>query len=166
MIEARIRKEIRTTSPIDVKRPYCILNDNSQEYHAARHFLARIFGGHLKLKEMSCRAENKDEKTREIVHTLKKDEQLILATSLDAALARDFERFIRNMRGVKKDKRIISILDNVLDEEIAWVSRLLKIKKNSVQHMHPLIEGIEKKHPGSKFSLKKSLEAIRAVESR
>ncbi|MFH1071870.1 MAG: hypothetical protein V1743_00395 [Nanoarchaeota archaeon] len=166
MIEARIRKALRTTSPIDVKRTFRMLNDDSPEYHVARHFLDRIFGEHLKLKVVSCLPTNKDKKKQELLHTLKKDEQLILATSMDAALASDFEKFIRNVRGVKKDKRIISILDNVLDEELAWLARLLKINKNSVQHKNPLIESIEKKHPGSKFCLKKSLAYIQVVESR
>jgi hypothetical protein len=137
MIEKRIRKDLRTNKYLKPKEEVYLLNDGTKEYKTAKFFLKRIFGKYLKLKETK--------------RMLKK--KIIIPTNLDREVKEKLEAFIKG-KPLKRGKKEIRILHNVLEEEINHIYRGKKEPKN------PLIEQLEQKYPGIKFSLLRGLETL------
>lgn len=136
LIEKRIRKETRKRGLIKPNNSYILLRKKDKETAIAHHFLARIFGKNITLKT-------------------KGKEATIIPTNLDREINAFLNTYLEN-KPLKKQKGIF-FLDNVLDEELMIIAKILKIPAKS-EPKHQLIEAIEKKHPGMKFALNRSRE--------
>ncbi|MBU1975644.1 MAG: hypothetical protein KKG59_04540 [Nanoarchaeota archaeon] len=146
LIEKRVRKELRVNKIIDVKKKYNILADNSKEFLISKYILNSIFGRALKL---------------EVVNEIK-SKNTIVPTNMDREINSMFDAFLKNKSIPQKIG--ITILDNVLDEELMHIAKILNIKNATQEDRLALIEEVNSKHL-IKFSLKKSLNHVREMEN-
>lgn len=143
MISKRIRKNMRTSKEIDVKREYSLVRTTPHETMIAKHFLKEIFNGRLKTKETSNPT---------------KSTPLIVPRSLDKEAKEFLEEFLENKKGRQTQ---INPLRVVLEEEIKEISKILGIKYSENKETNKILETMEAEYPGTKFSLMKSMEEIR-----
>jgi hypothetical protein len=136
LVEKRIRKETRKRGLIKANNSYIIQKNKDKETVIALHFLSQIFG-----KQITLKTTGKGKR--------------IIPTNLD----RECQTFLNTYLENKKAKKQAGILflDNVLDEELMHIAKILKIPARP-EPKHQIIEAIEKKHPGMKFALNRSRE--------
>jgi hypothetical protein len=142
LMEKRVRKHIRVLGKIDEKKEYCLLDDGSSEFQLTKYFLERIYSGRLKLK---------------IVKTCKKNaSELIVPTNLDEQALIFLDEFLKNKK--KTEKRIMP-LEVLLQKEVELLCGILAIKfKPRVKRN--ILDDLEKRHPGTMFSLFKSRQNL------
>lgn len=135
LMEKRVRKNLRVRELIDIQKSYYLFDDDSSEAKITEYFLNKIFRGYLKLKI----GNKKSGKEIRIVPT-NLDEQSII-----------FLNFFMENKNEKKRKEIMP-LEVIQQKEIQILCEILKIffvprvKKD-------ILEELEKKYPGTKFSL-------------
>jgi uncharacterized protein (UPF0147 family) len=139
-IEKRVRKDLRVHKKISTKKTYTILDTRTKEKAIATRMLASIFGEHLHVK-----------KTKKIT------KNTIIPTNLDREINKKLAFFLEKKK-VKPQQGIL-ILDNVTDDEQMVLAKIWKIP-GKPEPKNPLVMAIEKKHPGTVFALKKSLDQV------
>ncbi len=138
MISRRIRKDLRVSQKIDIKKEYGFARSTSHETAIAKHFLSEIFGGRLKLSKNSPNA--------------------IMPRSLDKEVKEFLEEFLENK---ESKQHLLNPLRTVLEEEIKEICRILGIRYPKNNETNEILESIEEKYPGTKFSLMKSMKEIK-----
>jgi hypothetical protein len=138
LLGKRVRKNIRMRKEILPKKRY-VLKGGGKELAIARYFLKDVFGEHLLL----VRSRGK----------------MIIPTNMDRENARNLAGFLENRNLPKKNG--ILFLDDVLDEEMCIIARILRIRGGK-EKSHQLIDDIDRKHPGSRFALKQSLDGVKS----
>lgn len=138
LMEKRVRKNLRVNRRIDVKKEYVLVQDDSSEAMLAEYFLKKIFGEHLKFK-----IAKRPLKGMNIIFPTNLDEQAIL--------------FMDNFLAMKKEKQTkirkgIFVTDVLLQKEVELLCEILKIKFIPKIKKDVFAE-MEKKYPGTKFSL-------------
>jgi hypothetical protein len=140
MISRRIRKDLRISQGIDIKKEYVIAGTTPHERLIAEHFLTEIFGGRLRIREGHA------------------SENIIMPMSLDRETKEFLDEFLENKEGKQV---FINPLGVVLEEEIREICRILRINYSENKNTNDIIESIDAKYPGAKFSLRKSMEEIK-----
>ncbi|MFH1916433.1 MAG: hypothetical protein ABIJ21_04155 [Nanoarchaeota archaeon] len=133
-IEKRVRKHLREKKEIRANETYVLKPTKTKEYAIAQHFLKSIFKSHITLKK-------------------KGSEKEIIPTNLDKENSQFIEMYLQGK--IKKMKKEILILEDVMNEELMQIARILKIPAKP-EAQHPIIAAMEKKHPGTQFALRKS----------
>jgi len=144
-IEQRVRKDIRINKDIRPKDTIYLFNDDSKEFKIAKHFLRSIFGNNIDLKETKSKSVKG---------------KLVVPTNLEREASENLRNFLGN---TNKEQLCTLILDNVLEEEIVEVCKILKIKAEKSEKTHVLIEKMEESYPGTKFSLHNSFQKLQQL---
>ncbi len=134
-IEKRIRKEIRDYK-LNTKKKYGIKKTNNHEYELTKYFLEKAFNNMLKIED-----SEKGE---------------IIPTSLDKEINTFLKIFIENK---SLDITKIKPLRAVTDYEQKELCRILGLKYKNTTEKIPHLEELEENHPGTKFSVLKSLKS-------
>ncbi len=134
-IEKRIRKNIRKQD-IDIKHQFYLIKQKGHEYELTKHFLKKIFEGRLKIKEV----------------TKKQPKNNIYATSLDEEATKFLNEFFNNK---KIELKGIKPLDVVMQKEQKEICRILQIP---FEDKKDFLTQFEEQYPGTKYSLKKTME--------
>ena len=143
-VEHRVRKDIRINKKIKPRSDLTLFDDESNEFLLAKHFLENVFGKNLEVKTSKNKAKAN-----------------YIPTNLDKYISGRVPEFMEN---TNKDETNY-ILDNVLEEEIKELCRILKLKGKEIKtELNPLIEEMEKKYPGTKFSIHRSFMQLDASE--
>lgn len=140
LMEKRIRRNLRTRRLIDVKKKYVLLDDGSSEMKLTEHFLKKIFEGRLQLKK------EKNPKAKG---------NLIIPTNLDAQALFFLEGFTKDKKELKNKKspyKNIMPLEVILQKEVELLCGILKIKFRKRVKTN-ILDDMEKKYPGTKFSV-------------
>ncbi|MGV8169638.1 MAG: hypothetical protein ACP5N3_06305 [Candidatus Nanoarchaeia archaeon] len=133
LIERRIRKNLRTRKLIDVKKEYYFADDKSSEAKLTEYFLDKIFLGRLKLSE---------KKSKSLCN--------IVPTNLDEQALMFLNSFLENKKLEKSEE--VMPLEVVTQQEVELLCRVLKIKFVP-RIKEDVVDNLEKRHPGTKFSL-------------
>lgn len=137
-INKRIRKDLRIHQKIDLKSEYYLKKEDSHEYFLTKHFLKNIFKDNIKYSENN-------------------NKKIILSGSLDKDSSDFFNTFLENT--TPENEIAIVPLRTVLQSEMKELCRILKINyKNKQQNF--ILDELEKKYPGTKFSVRKSKDFI------
>ncbi len=144
MISRRIRKDLRISQKINIKKEYAIAKTTDHETRIAMHFLSEIFGGRLKVSNTA-------------------KDNVIRPRSLDKETNDFLEEFLEN-----KESRSLPVnpLRVVLEEEIREISGILGINYAENKDKNSITEAIDSKYPGTKFSLMKSMEEIKTKKQK
>jgi len=138
LITKRIRKDLRTREEIDLNKKYYLLRENSPEFILTKYFLERIFEKHLMIEEV----------------TKIKQKNMIITTNLDIEAKNFLESYFTNKKYIEKH---IRLLRTVTKEEIEKLCEVLDIKGRPKKGL-AFLETIDKKYPGSKFSVLRSID--------
>lgn len=161
IIEKRIRKEIRTNSLIEKNDKILILNDSSQSSILNQYFLKKIiYKPNIKIKKIKRYEQNfnydkKNEYTKIIIpHLLDNEIEMLLESFFE-----DKKEFLNNNKNIK-------LLISITKDEANAVMSILKINtkntlKNNETDISKMIENLEKRYSGTKFSLLKSIKNLK-----
>jgi hypothetical protein len=141
-IEKRVRKDIRLNKNIEPLDTVYVLDDGSKEAYIARHFLQSVFEDNL---------------TVETTNDPDRDGKVVVPTNMDRWLSEKLQEFLANE--FKPRSRLI-LLDNVLEEEIVALCRILGRDAEATEDVNMLIEEMEAKYPDTKFSLHSAFEKL------
>jgi hypothetical protein len=153
LMEKRVRKNLRVNIDLDVKLEYALLDDNSSEFHLTKYFLEKIFNKHLMLKFRKTMPKNSS--------------SLIVPTNLDEQVIIFLDEFLKNnklndqtkIKTSKNKNHEIMPLEVLQQKEVELLCEILKIK--FVPRVKTdILKELEKKHPGTKFSLFKSRQNL------
>jgi hypothetical protein len=136
LIRKRVRKELKGLKP---KKQLVLYNDGSKEFKVAKHFLQHILKQNTALKI-----------------TKKKHPKVVQPTNLDREISAFFTAFTQNNR-YKPGRKILS---SVTEEEIVCVCKMLKFPIGKKEKKNSFIEKLERKHPGTKFAIYKSMRFL------
>lgn len=140
-VEKRVRKDLRVHKKITTRKTYTFLDSRTKEAAIAKRFLKSIFQGHL------------------AIHSTKKaGNNTIIPTSMSRDIASKLSFYLDKKRVTQRG---IPFLDNVTDGELCMLAAIWKIPAKR-ERPHPLVEAIERAHPGTMFALKKSLDEVAA----
>ncbi len=139
-IEQRVRKDIRTSKPIEPLDTVSLYDDSSKEFFVAKRFLERVFEEHLTV-EVADQAE----------------EASVFPTNLDRYVSERLRRFLDNQ--YNHDERVY-LLDNVLEEEIVALCRSWGRDAERETEVNMLVERMEEKYPDAKFSLRSAFDKL------
>lgn len=139
-IEKRIRKDLRINQPLDLKKKYYLPNPKNSEIKISEIILKNIFGKHLKI-EYTIDFNKKN---------------LIIPKSLDEEASELIESYFQNKEFSKK---YINPLRTVTQKEISEIARILKIQHKPKKN-NKMLEELDKKYPGTLFSILKSSDFI------
>ncbi|MFC1648727.1 hypothetical protein ACFL1B_04685 [Nanoarchaeota archaeon] len=137
-IEQRVRKDIRK-KPIKPRDTVKLFDDDSKEFFVAKELLKRIFGDNITIKSSKVRQKN-----------------TVIPTNLDREVSDNLRNFLHN---TNKESHM-KLLDNLLEEEIVIICRILGRKAEATEKTHFLIEKMQEKYPDTKFSLQRSFQRL------
>ncbi|MGV8161847.1 MAG: hypothetical protein ACP5N2_00765 [Candidatus Nanoarchaeia archaeon] len=135
LIEKRIRRNLRTRKLLDVKEKYKFIDDSSSESRISEYFLSKIFQGRLLFKKYKKNSFS---------------DNVIVATNLDEQVLLFLNTFLKNEK--KENEKTIKPLEVVTQREIEFLCSILNIKFEP-RIKRDLLSDLEKKYPGTKFSL-------------
>jgi hypothetical protein len=159
LMEKRVRKNLRVNQLIDVNKEYVLFDDLTSEAKVTEYFLNKIFKGYLKLKIVKSPLKIVNEKNNKNDKTKKsaiKGKELIIPTNLDEQVLLFLDNFLKNKKATKKDNKNksneIFPLEVLMQKEIELICRILKIKFYP-RVKKDILDELEKRYPGTKFSL-------------
>lgn len=158
MIEKRVRKELRTKKLIQKNDKILFINNGSKEYFVSNYLLKSI------IKNLPVKINAKKSSKLNLISA--KHNKIIIPWSLDDE-AEEFLEFIFNKNKPKKlSKKAIKMLKNVSDEEIELFAKIKRFKykktiKSKIKHM---LDKLENKYPGYKFSLLNSIKQMKELK--
>jgi hypothetical protein len=152
LIEKRVRKNLRVRELIDINKEYFLVDDGSSEAKITEYFLNKIFKGYLKLK------------IGKTPKSIGKETNLILSTNLDEQALIFLNSFLKNQNikknKVKEDKikkkelQEVMPLEVLLQREIKLICEIVNVKfKPRIKENKNILDELEKRHPGTKFSV-------------
>ncbi len=167
IIEKRVRREVRLSRIFSKNDRILVLNDGSKEYKIGRLLLKSI------IKDLPV--EISEKKGVFDINKLgkSKEDRIIVPWSLD----KEINLYLRNMFEGKKqeklghivEKKYVKLLRNVMDSELKVFAEINKIiikdESKTKDEIKEMLEDIEKKYPGSKFSLLKSIDFMEKLKS-
>jgi hypothetical protein len=142
LIEKRIRRNLRTRQLLDIKKKYVLIDDDSSEAKILEYFLIKIFNNRLMFEKK---------------HKSSKNDALIVPTNLDEQTILFLNSFLQNK--INNSDLEIMPLEVVTQSEIEIVCAILKIKFIP-KIKEDILFDLEKKYPGTKFSLFQSKRNI------
>ncbi len=144
MILHRVKKDLRQKKLFKGKDTAYLLNDESKEFFMAKWLLEEIFEKRMK------------------IHTVKTFNKVrgkkVLPSNLEREVTLRLEPFLTGKR-YKKDS-LIHFPFNLTEEEIIQASKLLGYKRIQQDTVHPLIQAMEKRYPGTLFGLYRTFQEI------
>ncbi len=143
-IEKRVRKNIRIEKDIQPLDTIYLYDDDSKEHFAAKYFLNNVFGDNLTVKT-----------TKELKEP--ENGKLVIPTNMDRTVSEKLQKFLENE--IKTYEHII-LLDNVLEEELVEICRILGREAEETEEVNMLIENMEEKYPDAKFSLYRGFQKL------
>ena len=137
LIEKRVRKDIRTHQPIDVREEYVFKDDGSPLARLSLNVLRNIFGEHLQLQHDPYAEPGP---------------LTILPTCLEQDASAQFSHFLEQGQTALPG---IRPLRTVMVEDVAKLMPEGNLKTEDFAH--PLLLSLEKNQPGSFFGVMKTL---------
>ncbi|MBN2111570.1 hypothetical protein JW707_00570 [Candidatus Woesearchaeota archaeon] len=158
LIEKRVRKDMRTKRLIRKNDRILLINNESKEYHTGYYLLKRI------IKDLPVKIETR--KTSNLAASSKKHNKIIIPWSLDDE-AEEFLNMVFSKKKPKKfSKKTIKLLKNVTEEEIEIFAKIKKFKcrKQAKPRIKKMLDELEKRYPGYKFSLLNSIKQMKELK--
>lgn len=134
LIEKRVRKDLRTAQPIDIKKTYTFKNDNSPLAQLTEQLLKSIYKDRIKFD--------------------KNAEKKILVSPLEYYISNKFTQFLN--KKIENEKHILPLRSVSIEE----INILMKANLNQEDFLHPLLKQLENKQPGTIFSMKKMFDEL------
>lgn len=161
IIEKRVRKEIRTNNLINKNDKILILNDSSYSSILNEYLIKKIiYNPKIKIKKIK--------KYNPIFNYDKKNtyNKIVIPWLLDDEIKSLLESFFKNTKNKIANNTKIKPLISITKDEAKTFLNILKIKnniitKNDENELTKMIENFEKKYPGTKFSLLKSVRNLK-----
>lgn len=185
VIEKRLRKDIRASKAIQKNDKILLINNESKEYYVGEFLLKSI------IKQLPVKIDIKKSKSLEIPQNIsKKYGKIIIPWSLDDEAEEFLNEVVgknkikaknqnKNKKKIKKpteSKKEIRLLKNISEEEIAFFAKIKRFKyktaKLKTKYGNPvpsrsktkkMLDELEKKYPGYKFSLLNSIKQVKSL---
>lgn len=158
LIEKRARKRLRTKKLIKKNDRILFINNESKEHYVGEFLLKSI------IKDLPVKIEVKKSKTIALNNNItKKYSKIIVPWSLDD----EAEEFLNSLFNRKKpksfSKKSVKLLKNLSEEEIDAFAKIkrFKYKKKPKSKIKKMLDSLEQKYPGYKFSLLNSIAQLK-----
>lgn len=151
IVEKRVRKELRTKRLIRKNDLILMVDDGSKEFVVGGYLLKNI------IKNLPVKIDiKKSSKNTE------KYNKIIIPWSLDDEAEEFLDALFNKKKKQKQNKKIIKLLINLSDEEIKLFAKIkgFKYKKRPKSKIKKMLDLLEKRYPGYKFSLLNSTKAL------
>jgi tRNA(Ile)-lysidine synthase TilS/MesJ len=151
IIEKRVRKEFRTKKLIKKNDRILMIDNGSKEFAVGEYLLNNI------IKNLPAKIEIKKSSK-----STKKYDKIIIPWSLDDECEEFLNMVFNKKKQPKFSKKAIKLLMNVSDEEIGLFAKIkgFKHKKRKKSKIKQMLDLLEKRYPGYKFSLLNSTKAL------
>ncbi len=157
IIEKRVRKDFRTKKLIRKNDRILMIDNGSKEFAVGGYLLNNI------IKNLPVKITKiKTNKTILPKKTTKKYDKIIIPWSLDDECEEFLNMVFNKKKRSKFSKKTIKPLMNVSDEEIELFAKIkgFKYKKRPKSKIKKMLDLLEKRYPGYKFSLLNSTKAL------
>ncbi|MEK6963717.1 MAG: hypothetical protein AABX70_04775 [Nanoarchaeota archaeon] len=146
LILHRVKKELRQKKWFKGRDTVYLLNDKSKEYFIARWLLEEVFEKRMKIYSVQAFGKLGGKKIR--------------PSNLDREVTLRLDPFLTGKK-FKQDK-LLHFPFNVTEEEVIQSCKLLgyKYKKLKQDNVHPLIQAMERRYPGTLFGLYRTFQEI------
>jgi len=163
VIEKRVRKELRTKNPLKKNNKIVIINNASKESAVSEYLLKKIIKGlpvDITIKKSS--------KLNLPSKTVQKYDKIIIPWSLEDEAAEFLELLFNKTPITKFSKKSIKLLKVLSEEEITMYTKIKKLKynkqsKKKKSKVKIILDTLEKKYHGYKFSLLNSTRNIKGI---
>jgi len=151
VIEKRVRKSLRENEWLKPDDDIIIIDDSTVKAKAVMYLLKSIFKGQpfkFNIKKASIASAEKLAKSKN---------KVIIPWNMDDEVEQYLDALFNNKK-IKKTKLIKPLL-NISDEEIDYFAKIKKLKgkKKPKTKLGKMLDDLEKRYPGSKFGLLKSI---------
>lgn len=159
IIEKRVRKEIRQGNLLSKNDKVLILDDNSERSALTKYLLKSIISDptiSVKIKKISAYDENKNYNQKN------KFDKVAIPWVLEDEAKNYIKFFLENKKTkIMHEGDIIKPLIGVLEREAAAFAKIKNIKfkksEKTKDDIEKMIEKMDKKYPGTKFSILKTI---------
>ncbi len=160
VIEKRVRKDMRLNKWIEKNDKILFVDDNSKEAKVGDYLLKSIIKG-LPVKITK----------RKSASNASKYDKIILPWSLDMEVEEKLGLIFskipkipkkQQQKKMKEEKKEIRLLRGLLDKEIEIFAKLkkFKCKKGSKSKLQKMVDKLEERYPGCKFSVLNSMKLL------
>lgn len=163
VVEKRVRKELRTKNPLKKNNKIVIINNNSKESAVSEYLLKKI------IKDLPVDITlKKSTKLNLSSKTLKKYNKIIIPWSLEDEISEFIESLFNKTSITKFSKKSIKLLKVLSEEEIAMYAKIKKLEynkqiKRKKSKVKIMLDNLENRYPGYKFSLLNSTRNINSL---
>lgn len=157
-IEKRVRKNLRKKSLICKGDRILIIDNNSKEYAVGEFLLKNI------IKDLPVKIETK--KSEKLSYASSNHNKIIVPWSLDDE-TEEFLNFMFSKKKTKKfGKKYHKLLKNISEEEIEKFAEIkrFKYKHKKRSRIKEMLDTLEKRYPGYKFSLLNSIKEVKSLK--
>ena len=167
LIEKRVRREVRFKKLFSREDHILILDDKTKESFVTQHLLRSILK-HLGVTFFIFEIENRfdlDEKKLSAIVKTGSIDKIVLPWSLDDEVEYFLSKMFTKLELEKQKKPPrIRLLRNVSEKEIETFAKIKRYKykksKPYNKDIGEMLDKLEKKHPGVKFSVLKSFDGL------
>ena len=158
LIEKRVRKGLRTQKLIKKNDKILFIDNKSKEYYVSNYLLKSI------IKNLPVKIDTK--KSKKLTLASAKHNKIIIPWSLDDEAEEFLELIFNKKQPLKFNKKALKLLGNVSEEEIELFAKIkrFKYKKTSKSKIKQMLDKMENKYPGYKFSLLNSIKQIKELK--
>lgn len=157
VIEKRVRKCLRTQNPIKKNDKILVINNESKEFAVGDYLLNSI------LKGLPVEITIKKSKTLNLpAKTTGKYNKIIIPWSLDDEDAEFIGFLFDKNPKTRFSKKSIKLLKNISEDEIILFAKIkrFKYKEKKKSGIKKMLDNVENKYPGYKFSLLNSIKNL------
>ena len=156
IIEKRVRKGLRIKKLIRKNDRILVVDNGSKESAVGGYLLKNI------IKDLPVKITKIKTSKAITPKTTKRYDKVIIPWSLDDEAEEFLEMLFNKKKKAKPGKKTIKLLKNVSEEEIELFAKIRKFrfrkaKKTKIKQM---LDNLEQRYPGYKFSLLKSTEGL------
>ncbi len=157
IIEKRVRKDMRTNQLIKKNDKILILDNESKESVVGRFLLKSI------IKDLPVKISiSKSKKSNA------KYNKIIVPWSLDDEAEKFLDTIFSKKKPAKHSKNEIMLLKNLSEEEIETFAKIkrFKYRKKQRSKTKKMLDSLEKRYPGYKFSLLNSIKQASQLKNK
>ena len=156
IVEKRVRKELRTKKLIRKNDRILVVDNGSKEFAVGHYLLKNI------IKNLPVKIAKIKTNKAILPKTTKKYDKVIIPWSLDDEAEDFLNALFNSKKQTKSSKKAIKLLMNISDEEIGLFAKIKKFKyrKRKKSKIKQMLDMLEKRYPGYKFSLLNSIKAL------
>jgi tRNA(Ile)-lysidine synthase TilS/MesJ len=153
IIEKRVRKGLRTKKLIKKNDRILLIDNGSKEAKAGEFLLKSI------IKDLPVKIDAKKAKK---ISSTKKYDKIIMPWSLDDEAEQFLSMVFNKKKHAKYAKKAVKLLKSLSEEEIEQFAKIkrFKYKKKQRSKTKQMLDKLEKRYPGYKFSLLNSIKQL------